>query len=219
MIRFQTDPNLRRKYRRLALATLLIFVAVSSVLHFTVGSIVAALKLSGPEQPALDHQTVTILTISRLEKERLLTPLLVAPHKIVLYRSTPLVPLKHPNVTRTNHVVVARSVAPVRGSSKAFSGGPKEQTGGRTSVTELARAGYSAQSNVFSNTGSGGDMAGEDPSYPGRQIPNGTVWSDQGPPGQSATAGGVVLGGGGGAPTFPIHRACSPSRGDFIGSF
>jgi len=219
MIKFQTDPSLRRKSRRLALATLVIFVAASTVLHFTVGSIVAAFKLSSPEQPALDHQTVTILTISHLEKDPALTPIAIIPHIKLLHSSLPLVPLKPVKVIRYNHVVVASSVAPVRGSSKTFSGAQKQQTGGRTSVTELARVGYSAQSNVFTNTGSGGDTAGEDPSYPGRQIPNGAVWSDDGPPGQSANAGGVVLGSGGGRPVILIHQSCSPSRGDFIGSF
>jgi hypothetical protein len=214
--------SLRTKYRRIALITLLIFIAVSSVIHFTVGSIIAALKLNGPEAPAVAQQPVTILTISRLEKETPLTPVAIVPRKIVLHSATIPVPQTEPKVTATNHVVVAVSKAPVHGSSKAFSGGPRQQNGGRTSVVLIsAPTGYNVQKNVFTNTGSGGDTSGADPSYPGRQVPTGPVWADNGPPGQSATAGGIILGGGGGGAQHPIviHDSCSPSRGDIIGSY
>jgi len=195
-MKHHAEASLRTKYRRLALATLLVFIAVSSVLHFTLGSIVAALKLNGPEQPMVDQQKVTILTISHLENVRL-TPVAIIPHIRLLHNVTRPVPVNAPKTTRTNHVVVAVSKAPVHGSSKAFSGGPKQQTGGRTRVAELtAPTGYSASN--LGNTGSGGDTSGQDPSYPGRQIPNGPVWADEGPPGHAATGGGIILGGGGG---------------------
>jgi len=218
-MKFHAEASLRTKYRRLALATLLVFITVSSVLHFTVGSILAALKLTGPEQPVVDQQKVTILTISHLEREAV-TPVAIMPHIRLLHSLTRPVPVNAPKVTRTNHVVVAVSKAPVHGSSKAFSGGPKQQTSGRTHVAELtAPTGYSVGN--LGNTGSGGDTSGQDPSYPGRQIPNGPVWADDGPPGHAATGGGIILGGGSGGAVMihTIHDSCSPSRGDFIGSF
>jgi hypothetical protein len=213
-MKFHAEASLRTKYRRIALTTLLVFIGVSSVLHFTVGSMLAALKLTGPEQPVVDQQKVTILTISHLEREPL-TPVAIMPHIRLLHSSTRPVPANAPKTTRINHVVVAVSKAPVHGS-KAFSGSPKQQTGGRTRVAELtAPTGYGVQRTVFGNTGSGGDTSGQDPSYPGRQIPNGPVWADEGPPGHAATGGGIVLGGGGGGAVI-IHDSCSPSRGDFI---
>ena len=220
-MKYLAEASLRTKYRRLALATLLVFIAVSSVVHVTVGSILAALKLNGPEQPVVDQQKVTILTISHLEREPL-TPLAIMQHIKLLHSSTRPVPVNAPKViTRSNHVVVAMSKAPVHGSSKAFSGAPKQQSGGRAHVTELvARTGYTPQTNVYTQSGSGGDASGQDPSYPGRQIPTGPVWADNGPPGQSSAAGGIVLGGGGrGGGGVIIHDSCSPSRGDFISSF
>jgi hypothetical protein len=78
-MKFHAEASLRTKYRRIALATLLVFIGVSSVLHFTVGSMLAALKLTGPEQPVVDQQKVTILTISHLERQPL-TPVAIMPH-------------------------------------------------------------------------------------------------------------------------------------------
>lgn len=219
-MKYHAEASLRTKYRRLALATLLVFIAVSSVLHFTVGSLLAALRLNGPEQPVVDQQNVTILTISRLQKEPFLIPVAVVARQLVRKTSTPVVPLTQPKVTHFDHVAVAVSKAPVHGSAKPFSGAPR-RSGGRAAVAEIAApTGYAPQRNVYTQSGSGGDTSGADPSYPGRQIPNGPVWADDGPPGQSGTAGGIVLGGGGGAARgVIIHDSCSPSRGDFIGSF
>jgi hypothetical protein len=217
-MKYHAEASPRTKYRRIALATLLFFIAVSAVVHFTTGSLLASLKLTGPEQPVVDQQKVTILTISHLERETV-TPVAIMPHIKLLRSVTQPVPVEPVPVTHTNHVVVAVSKAPVHGSSKALSGGPKQRTGGRTRVAELtASSGY--QRSIFGNTGSGGDASGQDPSYPGRQIPNGPVWSDNGPPGQSALGGGVILGGGGGGAVLihTDHDRCSPSRGDFIGS-
>lgn len=216
-MKYHAEASPRTKYRRIALATLLFFIAVSTVIHFTTGSLLAALKLTGPEQPVVDQQKVTILTISHLERETV-TPVAIMPHIRLLHSVKQPLVVKPVPVTQTNHVVVAVSKAPVHGSSKAFSGGPQQQTGGQTHVELTASSGY--QRNVWGATGSGGDASGQDPSYPGRQIPNGAVWSDNGPPGQSAAAGGVILGGGGGGAILihTDHDRCSPSRGDFIGN-
>lgn len=72
-----------------------------------------------------------------------------------------------------------------------------------------------AATNVSSNSAGSLDGSSRDPNYPGRQIPSGPVWTDNGPPGLSATPGGLVLGGTVAVP----HPSCSPSRGGFIGSF
>jgi hypothetical protein len=215
MIDYQTQMDLRRKYRRLALYTLLIFIVASSVVHFTLGSIIAALKHDTPAE-ALSGQKVTIITISRAPEHVIsLRPVEIVPRKIVLVQRTYPKPvqLKQPVVHHFNRVLVASSAAPA--SASKGSSAPKQLSGGRTTVAEVERptglAPAPAEA-VFTNSGSAGQTSGQDPNYPGRQIPSGPVWADDGPPGQGASAGGITLGGGRGGPD---HGSCTPTRGGF----
>jgi hypothetical protein len=215
MSEFQTQMDLRRKYRRVALATLLVFIVASSVIHFTLGSIIAALKHDTPTE-ALGGQKVTIITISRAPEHLIaLRPVPIIPRKIVLVQRSYQKPLqlRQPVVHHFNRVLAASSAAPA--SASKGSSAPKQQTGGRTTVAEVERpiglAPAPAQA-VFTNSGSAGQTSGQDPNYPGRQIPTGPVWADDGPPGQGASAGGITLGGGRGGPD---HGSCTPTRGGF----
>ena len=121
----------------------------------------------------------------------------------------------------------------IRARTLETSGAPSTlpQTGARPVVRPAARSlpqlrpaqqalsatsASSASEDASPNTN---DVTADDPSYPGRQIPSGPVWADNGPPGLSATPGGLILGGGSaGHPVFVPrgHASCSPSRGDFF---
>jgi hypothetical protein len=216
MIDYQTQMDLRRKYRRLALYTLLIFIVASSVIHFTLGSIIAMLKHDSPAQAQALDQTVTIITISRAPEHVIaLRPVPIVPRKVAIVQHNYPKPLqlKQAVIHHFNRVLVASSAAPA--SASKGSSAPKQQSGGHTSIAEVVRptglAPAPAEA-VFTNSGSGGQTSGQDPNYPGRQVPTGAVWADDGPPGQGATAGGITLGGGRGGPD---HGSCTPTRGGF----
>jgi hypothetical protein len=219
--RFPIEAGMRRKYRNLALLVLLIFCVASTVIHFTVGSLIAMLF---PNRiAAAPDQTITIITLSRSVREqpKSLTPA-PSPQRIVMRRMAHVAMRKHHEITRLDSAQLASVIAPAHRRSIPARGGPQRQSAPRASLAELSLPTGSipavAQTR-YTSTGAGGDTSGEDPSYPGRQIPNGPVWADNGPPGQSGTAGGIVLGGGGGSGRgsgISIHDSCSPSRGDFF---
>ncbi len=222
---FSAEAAKRRTLRRLALYTFLVFLVASTVIHFTVGSIVA--MLLPKEKPSLD-QAITIVTLNNDVHEAMLTiehlqpdpqkptPQTVTPQKIVM-RPMPHIQRTMQRTTVSASSAVASIDAPSRRSSSPAGGGARQQQSASRgsfaqAISPMGSSGAAAQ------TGNSGEASGEEVSFPGRQIPTGAVWTESGPAGQSGSgAGGITLGGGtGGGGMGGGHDSCSPSRGGFF---
>ena len=118
---------MRRKYRRLAIVAIVVFVVVSAALHFTIGSAVATLFPTWRYAPAPD-QAISIISLSHKvieQRQEPPTPSPTAPPKIVMRTSTHIVPLKYREITRFEKAQLASIVAPSRRISTLYVVGPQ----------------------------------------------------------------------------------------------
>jgi protein TonB len=167
---------MRRRIHRLALVGIIIFVAVSAALHFTLGSAVATFYPSWRYEPPPD-QAISIISLSRNAREQPEqppTPTPTAPPKIVQRTSTHLVPLSYREITRFDSVALGSIRAPARRKSNLFIVGPKRPKAGNADAP--------AASNAVEPTPSPG-LAGAKLDTGGRSDElSASVWGDDNPP-------------------------------------
>ena len=222
--RFALDASRRRRLRRVALYAFLGFCVLSAIIHFTVGSLVAML-FPGEKLPAAQpSQVISILTITHLEKQQLPTTTPIEQRKIAMRDVTHPDPVKEHQVTQkpsatnasASSLTISTLIAPSQRSASA--GG----SGQRASASQTAGAGSQSGASVAAakaaaGSGASANQAGEDESYPGRQMPSGAVFSASGPAGQSgSSSGNSILMSGGNGTLAPDHDSCAPPRGEFF---
>lgn len=210
--------NRRARLRRLALAAFLGFCAISAVMHFTIGSIIALL-FPGSGPPPEVASAISILTITHLSPDQraAFEPVPKKPQQIAqrqVQQPIPKQPVPQERKPTLERTVAALTLAKMK---------PSRPTSARTSSSSSKSFFEVMQPNgvnpaaVQPNTGSGngapGTGAAEDPGDPGKDMPTGAVWSEQGPAGSGSSGGGVILEGGGGGGQ---HDSCAPSRGGFF---
>ena len=166
---------MRGRIRRLALAGFIAFIAVSAVLHFTVGSTVATFFPTWRYATPPD-QAISIISLSRNVREQPEppTPVPTAPPRIVQRTSTRIVPLKFRELTRLDAALIASIRPPARRKSNLIVVGPKRPKPG----TEEGPA----ASNAVEPTPSPG-IAGAKLDTGGRSEELvASVWGDDNPP-------------------------------------
>src|ERR1700716_3732904 len=109
---------MRRRIRYLALVGFIAFIAISAVLHFTVGSTIATYFPTWRYATPPD-QAISIISLSRNVREQRVqpTPVPTSPPKIVQRTSTRVVPLKYREITRFDAAVMGSIRAPARKKS------------------------------------------------------------------------------------------------------
>jgi TonB family protein len=109
---------MRKKVRRLAVLTVLVFVVASATLHFTLGSAVTKFFPSWRSQ-AVPDEAISIISLSHNAREEHTPPPTPppAPPKIVLRTSTHLAPLKYREFTRSEKTSVGPIHPPARHKS------------------------------------------------------------------------------------------------------
>ncbi|MDQ6767039.1 MAG: hypothetical protein M3Z41_04445, partial [Candidatus Eremiobacteraeota bacterium] len=112
---------------------------------------------------------------------------------------------------------LAPQARPHTGARPSISSSTAVQTAQQHKAAPQSKADAATSVSAQSASSQANEATTSDPNYPGRQVPSGPVWTDNGPPGLSATPGGLILGGGAaGHPVFVPRASCSPSRGDFF---
>jgi hypothetical protein len=210
--------NRRARLRRLALAAFLGFCMISAVVHFTVGSIIARL-FPGHAPPPEVASVINILTITHLSPdERAVFEPTPVRHQNVAHQVQQPIPKQlvkpEPRLRFDRTAVASVTLAKMK---------PSRPTSARTSNSssrsffEVVSPNGLNPAQVQPNTGNGngapGTGAAEDPGDPGKDMPTGAVWSEQGPSGSGSSGGGIILEGGGGSGQ---HDSCAPSRGGFF---
>jgi hypothetical protein len=221
----------RRRYRRLALYGFFVFLAISTVIHFTVGSLVTMLlpKHQAPLDEAIAIITIDrsipdqVLTIEHLQRDPQEQP--KQPKPVTVTQKVTVQPQQQrqpqpqqmlQQLARSASSALASIVAPSRKASLSKSSDPRQQESERGSVSAVRSPMGSAAASAQAGSAGTGDMSGEGANLPGRQIPTGPVWTDQGPPGQNSGVGGGILLGGGEGGSGNGHDSCAPSRGNFF---
>ncbi|GEM_PF-2086277 len=218
----------RKRYRRLALYGFFVFLVISTIIHFTVGSLAAMLW---PKHQAPLDETIAIITIDRSIPDQVLTiehlqrdpqqqPKPVTVAQKVTVQPQPQQQTKPQQMlqqlARSASSALASIVAPSRKASLPRSSDPRQQESARGSETAVKSPMGSAAASTQTGSAGTGDMSGEGANFPGRQVPTGAVWTDQGPPGQNTGVGGGILLGGGEGGQGNGHDSCAPSRGNFF---
>ena len=223
-----TSAERRRKLRRIALTGFLTFCAISAVLHFTAGAIIARL-FHGQAPPPQVAQAISILTITRITPEERVAfePIeqqKVTPKQVTQPTQKQLQQMQQQHLVRadTQHSfarsAVATITAPHMTTAVPTSAHPNGSAAKRSVIEVMSPNGFNPQQvppNSASGNGEPGTGSAEDPGDPGKQAPTGAVWSEHGPQGTGSSGGGIILEGGGGAGGG--HDSCAPSRGGFLG--
>jgi TonB family protein len=117
---------MRRRIRYLALAGFLAFIAISAVLHFTMGSAIATYFPTWRYATPPD-QAISIISLSRNARERHEppTPEPTSPPKIVQRTATRIVPLKFREMSRSDASQIGSIRTPARRKSNLFIVGPR----------------------------------------------------------------------------------------------
>src|ERR1700736_2617471 len=166
---------MRRRIRYLALVGFLAFIAISAVLHFTMGSAIATYFPTWRYATPPD-QAISIISLSRNVRERHEppTPEPTAPPKIIQRTSTRIVPLKFREITRSDATRIASIRTPARRKSNLFIVGPKRPKPG----TEEGPA----ASNAVEPTPSPGVAAAKLDTGGRSDELTASVWGDDNPP-------------------------------------
>ena len=210
--------NRRARLKRLALAAFAGFCVISAVLHFTVGSIIAML-FPGHAPPPEVASAISILTITHLTPEQRATfeRVTTEHHQVAQREVQQLLPKQVlQQMRRTfDRTAVASIATPKLKPSRATSARTSNSSA-RSFIETVSPNGFNpaqVQPNVGTGNGAPGTGAAEDPGDPGKDMPTGAVWSEQGPAGSGSSGGGIILEGGGGGGG---HDSCAPSRGGFF---
>jgi len=212
-----SGPNRRARLRRLALAAFLGFCTISAVMHFTLGSIIAALLPK--EAPVADQiaQKISILTIYRLVPDRRAPRPVPVQQQVAQLEQPKPKPQQFQVVKTPAHTTFAG--APVASAIDPLHPPALSQSSRAARSSSSAAMATSPNGMTQAQPGSGpgqvGNTSGEELNFPGRQMPSGAVWTENGPPGTSTSAGGEVLTGGSGGGVGG-HDSCAPGRGDFF---
>ena len=208
--------NRRARLKRLALAAFLGFCTISAVMHFTIGAIMAML-FPGHGPPPEVASAISILTITHLSPDQraAFQPAPVKHQQIAQREVQQPIP-KQPvpkDLRPTQRTVASLTLAKLKASRPTSA---RTSNSSSRSFFEVSPNGVNpaaVQPNVGNGNGAPGTGAAEDPGDPGKDMPTGAVWSEQGPSGSGSSGGGVILEGGGGSGQ---HDSCAPSRGGFF---
>ncbi|MBV8460588.1 MAG: hypothetical protein JO009_06835 [Candidatus Eremiobacteraeota bacterium] len=211
--------NRRARLKRLALAAFLGFCMISAVMHFTIGSIIALL-FPGHAPPPEVASAISILTITRLTpEERATFERVTTEHQRVAQRDVQQpVPKEvvHQQLRPTFEKTQIASITTPRLKASRPTSARTSNSSARSFIETVSPNGFNPQQvqpNVGTGNGAPGTGAAEDPGDPGKDMPTGAVWSEQGPAGSGSSGGGIILEGGGGGGG---HDSCAPSRGGFF---
>jgi TonB family protein len=166
---------MRRRFRNLALVGFVAFIAISAVLHFTMGSAIATYFPTWRYATPPD-QAISIISLSRQVREQRLppTPVPTALPKIVQRTSTLVVPLKYRELTRFDLAQLGSIHPPARRKSNLYIVGPSRPKPGTQEGP--------AASNAVEPTPSPG-TAGARLDTGGRsEEVTASVWGDDNPP-------------------------------------
>ena len=166
---------MRRRIRYLALVGFLAFIAISAVLHFTMGSAIATYFPTWHYATPPD-QAISIISLSRNVRERREppTPEPTAPPKIIQRTSTRIVPLKFREMSRIDARQLASIRPPARRRSNLFIVGPKRPKPGTQEGP--------AASNAVEPTPSPGAAAARLDTGGRSEELTASVWGDDNPP-------------------------------------
>jgi protein TonB len=166
---------MRRRIRHLALVGFIAFIAISAMLHFTVGSTIATYFPKWRYATPPD-QAISIISLSRnvREQREQPTPVPTSPPKIVQRTSTRIVPIKNREITRLDESMIRSIRAPARKKSNLFVVGPLRPKPGKEEGP--------AASNAIEPTPSPGVAAARLDTGGRSEELTASVWGDDNPP-------------------------------------
>ncbi len=166
---------MHRRIRRLALIGFITFVAISTALHFTVGSAVATFfpKWQYETPP---EQAISIISLSHNVREEppAPTPTPTAPPKIVHRTSTRIAPLQYKEMSGAQRAMLASIRPPARRTEHLYIAGPKRPKPGVQDAP--------AASNQVEPTPSPGTAGAQKDTGGANDVSSASVWGDDNPP-------------------------------------